>query len=58
MIRSRFHLPLLGFGIASGFDLKAFQVIAVELFPVTDPVGTVRLRLRVPALPSRARSAR
>lgn len=24
-------------GIASGFDLKAFRVIAVELFPVTDP---------------------
>jgi hypothetical protein len=24
-------------GIARGFDLKAFQVIAVELFPVTDP---------------------
>lgn len=24
-------------GIASGFDLNAFQVIAVELFPVTDP---------------------
>ena len=23
-------------GIATGFDLKAFQVIAVELFPVTD----------------------